>query len=103
MLDKLLLIGERPAAVDNNLLGKVKLSGIFPQAKHGPQIEVTFDIDANGILWLDAIDFYCNRYFYLFSAGDQWYEFLWAKSRAHIFLSAQQGGRPILISCISCD
>ena len=41
---------------DNNLLGKFELSGI-PTAPRGvPQIEVTFDIDANGILNVSAVD-----------------------------------------------
>ncbi len=48
--------GERPMAPDNNSLGKFVLDGV-PQAPRGlPQIEVTFDIDANGILHVSAVD-----------------------------------------------
>ena len=50
------LQGERPMAAQNRTLGKFKLSGI-PAAQRGvPQIEVTFDIDANGILNVTAKD-----------------------------------------------
>merc|ERR1719510_2648695 len=42
--------GERSMTKDNNLLGKFELSGIPPAPRGVPQIEVTFDIDANGIL-----------------------------------------------------
>lgn len=50
------LQGERPMAVDNVTLGRFQLSGI-PSAKRGvPQIEVTFDIDANGIVNVSAKD-----------------------------------------------
>ncbi|CAK8671723.1 unnamed protein product [Clavelina lepadiformis] len=42
--------GERATNKDNNLLGKFELSGIPPAPRGVPQIEVTFDIDANGIL-----------------------------------------------------
>ena len=41
---------------DNNLLGKFELSGIPPAPRGVPQIEVTFDIDANGILNVSAQD-----------------------------------------------
>merc|ERR1719430_1675032 len=41
---------------DNNLLGKFELSGIPPAPRGVPQIEVTFDIDANGILNVSATD-----------------------------------------------
>merc|ERR1719375_1151262 len=41
---------------DNNLLGKFELSGIPPAPRGVPQIEVTFDIDANGILNVSAAD-----------------------------------------------
>ena len=48
--------GERPMAADNNLLGQFRLEGI-PAAQRGmPQIEVTFDIDANGIINVTAKD-----------------------------------------------
>ena len=42
--------GERARTKDNNLLGKFELTGIPPAPRGVPQIEVTFDIDANGIL-----------------------------------------------------
>ena len=41
---------------DNNLLGKFELTGIPPAPRGVPQIEVTFDIDANGILNVSAAD-----------------------------------------------
>jgi molecular chaperone DnaK len=48
--------GERPLAADNKSLGKFTLSGIPPAPRGVPQIEVTFDLDANGILKVTAID-----------------------------------------------
>ncbi len=48
--------GERPMAVDNKSLGKFILDGIPPAPRGMPQIEVTFDIDANGILNVSAQD-----------------------------------------------
>jgi len=48
--------GERSMTRDNNLLGKFELSGIPPMPRGKPQIEVTFDIDANGILQVHALD-----------------------------------------------
>jgi L1 cell adhesion molecule like protein len=48
--------GERAMTKDNNLLGKFELSGIPPAPRGVPQIEVTFDIDANGILNVSALD-----------------------------------------------
>ncbi len=50
------LQGERPMANQNRTLGKFKLSGIPPAPRGIPQIEVTFDIDANGILNVTAKD-----------------------------------------------
>ncbi len=56
-----ILQGERPMAVDNKSLGRFILDGI-PSAPRGiPQIEVTFDIDANGILKVTALDKASNR------------------------------------------
>jgi heat shock protein 1/8 len=48
--------GERSRTRDNNLLGKFELSGIPPAPRGVPQIDVTFDIDANGILNVSAVD-----------------------------------------------
>jgi len=48
--------GERAMTKDNNLLGKFELTGIPPAPRGVPQIEVTFDIDANGILNVTATD-----------------------------------------------
>ncbi|MFN6016924.1 MAG: molecular chaperone DnaK [Verrucomicrobiota bacterium] len=48
--------GERPMFSDNKLLGNFKLDGINPARRGEPQIEVTFDIDANGILHVSAKD-----------------------------------------------
>jgi molecular chaperone DnaK len=50
------LQGERPMAVDNRTLGKFHLDGIPPAPRGIPQIEVTFDIDANGMLHVSAKD-----------------------------------------------
>ncbi|MGW8224103.1 MAG: molecular chaperone DnaK [Anaerolineales bacterium] len=50
------LQGERPMASDNKSLGKFVLDGIPPAPRGVPQIEVTFDIDANGILKVTALD-----------------------------------------------
>ena len=51
-----ILQGERPMAGDNKTLGKFHLDGIPPAPRGVPQIEVTFDIDANGILSVNAKD-----------------------------------------------
>jgi len=48
--------GERSMTRDNNSLGKFELSGIPPAPRGKPQIEVTFDIDANGIMQVNAQD-----------------------------------------------
>ena len=48
--------GERAMTKDNNLLGKFELTGIPPAPRGVPQIEVTFDIDANGIMNVSAAD-----------------------------------------------
>ena len=48
--------GERPLAKDNKTLGQFKLDGIAPARRGVPQIEVTFDIDANGIVNVSAKD-----------------------------------------------
>jgi molecular chaperone DnaK len=50
------LQGERPMAADNRTLGRFILDGILPAPRGMPQIEVTFDIDANGILNVKAHD-----------------------------------------------
>ncbi|GHM93531.1 Hsp70 ATPase ssa1, partial [Saccharomyces cerevisiae] len=48
--------GERAKTKDNNLLGKFELSGIPPAPRGVPQIEVTFDVDSNGILNVSAVE-----------------------------------------------
>ncbi|MDI1489205.1 MAG: Hsp70 chaperone [Ramalina farinacea] len=48
--------GERARTKDNNLLGKFELSGIPPAPRGVPQIEVTFDLDANGIMNVSALE-----------------------------------------------
>lgn len=53
--------GERSMTRDNNLLGKFELSGIPPAPRGTPQIEVTFDIDANGILNVTALEKSTNK------------------------------------------
>jgi molecular chaperone DnaK len=50
------LQGERPMAIDNKTIGRFQLTGIPPAPRGMPQIEVTFDIDANGILHVMAKD-----------------------------------------------
>jgi molecular chaperone DnaK len=50
------LQGERPMAADNRTLGRFMLDGLLPAPRGLPQIEVTFDIDANGILSVKAQD-----------------------------------------------
>lgn len=55
------LQGERPMASDNRTLGKFHLDGIPPAPRGVPQIEVTFDIDANGILQVKAKDKATNK------------------------------------------
>ena len=48
--------GERTLTKDNNLLGTFQLDGIPPAPRGVPQIEVTFDVDANGIMNIEALD-----------------------------------------------
>ncbi|CAI0646307.1 Heat shock 70 kDa protein [Colletotrichum fructicola] len=48
--------GERQRTKDNNLLGKFELTGIPPAPRGVPQIEVTFDVDANGIMNVSAVE-----------------------------------------------
>ncbi len=55
-VDIKVLQGERPMARDNKLIGNFRLDGIAPAPRGLPQIEVTFDIDANGILNVSAKD-----------------------------------------------
>src|SRR5438874_2505476 len=55
------LQGERPSAKDNRTLGKFHLVGIPPAPRGVPQVEVTFDIDANGILNVSAKDLGTGR------------------------------------------
>ena len=53
--------GERPMARDNRLLGQFNLEGIPPAPRGTPQVEVKFDIDANGILNVTAKDLGSNK------------------------------------------
>merc|ERR1712064_271592 len=53
--------GERPMTKDNHLLGKFDLTGIPPAARGVPQVEVTFEIDSNGILQVSAKDKGTNK------------------------------------------
>jgi molecular chaperone DnaK len=55
------LQGERPMAADNKSLGRFQLTGIPPAPRGVPQIEVTFDIDANGIVHVRAKDLATNK------------------------------------------
>ena len=55
-VDIKVLQGERPMAADNKELGNFQLTGIAPARRGVPQIEVTFDIDANGIVHVSAKD-----------------------------------------------
>ena len=55
------LQGERPMAHDNKSLGRFQLDGIPPAPRGVPQVEVTFDIDANGILHVKAIEKATNK------------------------------------------
>ncbi|HKL94291.1 MAG TPA: molecular chaperone DnaK [Clostridia bacterium] len=55
------LQGERKFAKDNKTLGRFELTGIPPAARGVPQIEVTFDIDANGIVSVKAVDKGTNK------------------------------------------
>jgi molecular chaperone DnaK len=50
------LQGERPMAIQNKTIGRFQLTGIPPAPRGMPQVEVTFDIDANGILHVSAKD-----------------------------------------------
>ncbi len=55
-VDVVILQGERERAGDNRVLGRFRLEGVRPAPRGEPQIEVTFDIDANGILNVSARD-----------------------------------------------
>jgi molecular chaperone DnaK len=55
------LQGERAMAVDNKTIGKFNLDGLPPAMRGVPQIEVTFDIDANGIINVSAVDKGTNK------------------------------------------
>merc|ERR1712243_364918 len=63
--------GERAMTRDNNLLGKFELTGIPPAPRGVPQIEVTFDIDANGILNVSAVDKSTNKQSNITITNDQ--------------------------------
>ena len=55
------LQGERPMSRDNKVIGTFQLDGIMPAPRGVPQIEVTFDIDANGTLTVTAVDKATNK------------------------------------------
>jgi molecular chaperone DnaK len=55
-VDIVILQGERERAADNRVLGRFRLEGVRPAPRGEPQVEVTFDIDANGILNVSARD-----------------------------------------------
>lgn len=55
-VEVVVLQGERPMANQNKMLGRFHLDGIMPARRGVPQIEVTFDVDANGILNVSAVD-----------------------------------------------
>src|SRR4051795_1212501 len=55
-VDIVVLQGERPLAKDNRVLARFRLEGIRPAPRGVPQVEVTFDVDANGILQVSARD-----------------------------------------------
>ncbi|GAA4465682.1 molecular chaperone DnaK [Phytohabitans houttuyneae] len=55
-VDIVVLQGERERAADNRVLGRFRLEGIRPAPRGEPQVEVTFDVDANGILNVSARD-----------------------------------------------
>merc|ERR1712130_938639 len=63
--------GERAMTRDNHMLGKFDLSGIPPAPRGVPQIEVTFDIDANGILNVSAVDKSTNKQSKITITNDQ--------------------------------
>ena len=54
-VDIVVLQGERERAADNRVLGRFRLENIRPAPRRVPQIEVTFDVDANGILNVSAV------------------------------------------------
>lgn len=60
-VDVHVLQGERPMAADNKTLGRFILDGIAPAPRGIPQIEITFDIDANGIVNVKAVDKGTNK------------------------------------------
>ena len=60
-VDVVVLQGERPMSKDNKKLGNFKLDGIPPSPRGVPQIEVSFDIDVNGILHVSAKDLGTNK------------------------------------------
>jgi len=55
-VDIVVLQGERELAADNRVLGRFRLEGVRPAPRGAPEIEVTFDVDANGILNVSARD-----------------------------------------------
>merc|ERR1712211_218655 len=64
-------MGERAMTKDNHLLGKFDLTGIPPAPRGVPQVEVTFDIDVNGILNVSAVDKSTNKQSKITITNDQ--------------------------------
>ena len=60
-VDIVVFQGERPMARDNKMLGHFKLDGIRPARRGEPRIEVSFNIDANGIVAVKAKDLDTNK------------------------------------------
>lgn len=69
--------GERTMTKDNNLLGKFELSSIPPAPRGVPQIEVTFDIDANGILNVSAVDKSTGKENKITITNDKGIDYIW--------------------------
>jgi molecular chaperone DnaK len=83
------LQGERQMAGDNRTLGKFHLVGIPPAPRGMPQVEVTFDIDANGIVNVSAKDMGTGREQGLRGCGDRGLSL--ARSAGHLWHEVRRG------------